>query len=98
MNDPVVSVAMAVCNVGRFLAESIESVLAQTFSDFEFIIVDFGSTDKSKAIAASYAGKDSRIKVYEIPVCGLAEARNAACSHARGRYIAVMDADDFCLP
>jgi len=98
MNDPAVSVAMAVCNVERFLAESVESVLGQTFTDFEFIIVDFGSTDNSKAIAAGYAAKDSRIRVYEIPPRGLAEARNAACSHARGSYIAVMDADDVCLP
>jgi hypothetical protein len=98
MSDPAVSVAMAVCNVERFLAESIESVLRQTFADFEFIIVDFGSTDKSKAIAASYAAKDRRIKFYEITNRGLAEARNAACSHAQGRYIAVMDADDVSLP
>jgi hypothetical protein len=98
MSDPAVSVAMAVCNVERFLAESIESVLGQTFADFEFLMVDFGSTDKSKTIAASYAAKDSRIKVYEVPNCGLAEARNAACAHAQGRYLAVMDADDVCLP
>ncbi len=98
MSVPQVSVAMALCNVERFLAEAIESVLRQTFTDFEFILVDFGSTDSSKAIASAFAAKDSRIKLYEIPNCGLAEARNAACSHAQGRYIAVMDADDVCLP
>ncbi len=89
---------MVVCNVERFLAESIESVLRQTYTEFEFIIVDFGSTDKSKAIISRYASKDSRVKFNEIPHCGLAEARNAASSRAQGEYIAVMDADDVALP
>jgi hypothetical protein len=98
MSVPQVSVAMGVCNVERFLAEAIESVLGQTLEDLEFIIVDFGSTDGSKAIVRAYAGHDSRIKVSEISPCGLAEARNAACARAQGRYLAVMDADDVCLP
>lgn len=98
MTQPLVSVTMAVCNAERFLAESIESILGQTFQNLEFIIVDFGSTDNSKTIVFSYAAKDTRIRFYEIPNCGLAEARNAACSHAQGQYIAVMDADDVCLP
>jgi Glycosyl transferase family 2 len=97
MNNPLVSVVMVVCNVDRFLTESIESILGQTFRDFEFIIVDFGSTDKSKWIALSYAAKDSRIKFHEIHHCSLAMARNAACSLAQGRYIAMMDADDVSL-
>src|SRR5260221_7892992 len=98
MAQPLVSVTMAVCNAERFLAEAIESVLVQTFRNLEFIIVDFGSSDSSKAIVLRYAAKDSRIKFHEIPNCGLAEARNAACSCANGQYIAVMDADDICLP
>jgi glycosyltransferase involved in cell wall biosynthesis len=98
MNKPLVSVAMVVRNVERYLVESIESVLGQTFRDFEFIILDFGSTDHSKAIAARYAADDSRIKLHEIPDCGLPEARNAACSLAQGKYIAVQDADDVSLP
>lgn len=98
MAKPVVSVVMVICNVERFLREAIESVLRQTFRDFEFIIVDFGSTDKSKNIAADYASTDTRIKLHEIPRCGLAQARNAACLIAQGRYIAVMDADDLSLP
>lgn len=97
MNKPLVSVVMVVCNVDRFLAESIESILGQTLRDFEFIIVDFGSTDKSEAIASSYAAKDNRIKLHKIPHCGLAEARNAGCFLAEGRYIAIMDADDIAV-
>jgi Glycosyl transferase family 2 len=96
--QPLVSVVMVVCNVDRFLAESIESILGQTFRDFEFIIVDFGSADNSKAIVSSYATQDSRIRLYEIPPCGLAEARNAGCFLAQGQYIAIMDADDVSLP
>jgi glycosyltransferase involved in cell wall biosynthesis len=97
-DTPLVSVVMVVCNVDRFLAESIESVLGQTFGDFEFIIMDFGSSDLSKAIASGYAAHDGRIRLHDTPHCGLVEARNAACSLARGQYIAIMDADDVSLP
>ena len=95
---PLVSVVMVVCNVDRFLAEAIESILGQTFRDFEFIIVDFGSTDNSKRIILGYAATDSRVKLHTIPSCGLAEARNASCHFARGEYLAIMDADDVSVP
>jgi Glycosyl transferase family 2 len=98
VRQPAVSVVMVVCNVERFLPEAIESILGQTFRDFEFIIVDFGSTDRSKAISAKYAAADNRIKFHTIPHCGLTEARNAVCALVRGRYIAIMDADDVSLP
>jgi hypothetical protein len=89
---------MVVCNVSRFLAESIESILSQTFRDFEFIIVDYGSTDSSKEIVRQFARKDTRVRLQEVPPCGLGEARNAACFLARGQYLAMMDADDVALP
>ena len=98
MNQPLVSVVMVVRNVDRFLAEAVESILAQTFTDFEFVILDFGSTDRSKAIASSYAARDNRIRLHEVPNCGLAEARNAACFLAEGQYIAIQDADDMSVP
>src|ERR1700722_2362055 len=98
MNPPEVSVTMAVRNVDRFLADSIESILDQTLSDFEFIIVDFGSTDNSKEIVHSYSARDKRIRHFEIPNLQLVEARNAAFERSTGRFIAVMDADDVCLP
>lgn len=97
LNRPLVSVAMVVRNVDRYLAEAVESILGQTFTDFEFIILDFGSTDKSKAIAASYAARDNRVRLHEVPNCGLAEARNAACFLAEGQYIAIQDADDISM-
>jgi hypothetical protein len=89
---------MVVCNVERFLAEAIESVLNQTFRDFEFIIVDFGSTDASPAIVKSYQAKDDRIQFHVIPHCNLSEARNDCCFRARGKYLALLDADDVALP
>lgn len=98
MRRPAVSVVMATCNVDRFLAEAIESILAQTLRDFEFIIVDFGSTDNSRSVAAEYAALDDRIRLRNIPSCSLPEARNAGSCLAKGRYIAVMDADDIALP
>lgn len=94
MQNPPISVVMVVCNADRFLAEAIESILGRTFSEFEFIIVDFGSTDKSRSIISSYAAKDSRVKFHTISNCSLAEARNSGCFLAQGRYIAIMDADD----
>ena len=97
-HQPLVSVVMVMRNVDRYLAEAVDSILDQTFKDFEFIILDFGSTDLSKEIAADYAARDARVILHEIPTCGLAEARNAGCSFARGRYIAVQDADDISLP
>lgn len=98
MNKPTISVVMVTRNVERFLAEAIESILGQSFQDFEFIIVDFGSTDKSKEIASSYGARDSRIRLHEIAPCVLAEARNTACRLALGKYIAVMDSDDVAVP
>lgn len=98
MGQPLVSVVMPVCNAERFLSEAIDSILGQTFSNLEFIIADFGSSDKSKEIACLYARRDSRVKLHEIDPCNLPQARNAGCSFAQGQYIAVMDADDVSLP
>jgi glycosyltransferase involved in cell wall biosynthesis len=97
-DQPIVSVVLVIRNVERYLAEAIESILHQTFHDFEFIIVDFGSTDKSKEIAGGFAAKDERIKLSEIPPCSYIEAKVAACSLPKGRYIAIQDADDLSLP
>ena len=96
---PRVSVVMPVYNGERFLAEAIESILAQTFEDFEFIIVDDGSGDRSADIIADYARKDERIRIVTLPRnMGEAAARNAGNASARGEYIATMDADDISLP
>lgn len=97
-DHPLISVVMVIRNVERYLAEAIESVLQQTFRDFEFIIVDFGSSDRSKQIAAGYAAGDKRIRLSEVPACSYIEAKISACTLPAGRYIAIQDADDVSLP
>ena len=93
---PEISVVMCVYNGERFLKDAIDSILAQTFSNFEFIIWDDGSTDGSKSIIESYT--DDRIRYFYHENTGLGMALNMACSEARGRYIARMDDDDVSLP
>lgn len=90
---------MPVYNSERFVAEAIESILRQTFSDFEFLIVDDYSTDGSLAIIQDYADRDARIRVSVHPENrGDATARNTGIKQAAGKYIALMDHDDVSLP
>jgi glycosyltransferase involved in cell wall biosynthesis len=96
--SPSVSVVMSVHNDKRYVKASIESVLKQTFSDFEFIIVDNASTDGSEAILKDYALVDSRIRLLQFEVPGLTNALNFALSYATGEYIARQDADDILSP
>lgn len=94
---PKVTVAMPVYNDAAYLKEAVDSILAQTFRDFELLVIDDGSTDGSASIIAEYA--DSRIRC--IPFAenkGRPVARNAALDNAHGEYLAWMDADDIALP
>lgn len=93
---PAVSVVMSVYNGSRFLRDSIDSILSQTFTDFEFIIWNDGSTDNSGEIINKY--KDPRIRYFCHDNTGLGTALNLACNEARGKYIARMDDDDISLP
>lgn len=97
--SPKISVVMPVLNGEKYLAEAIESILNQTFQDFEFIIVDDGSTDRTPEILQSYAQKDPRIQILTNPINrGIGYSRNRGIALSRGEYIANMDADDWCLP
>jgi len=98
MNTPCVSVLMPVRNGGRYVEEAIQSILRQTFHDFEFIIIDDGSTDETGAFIERFRLIDSRVRVHSQPGQGLVAALNRGLSLARGRYIARMDADDVSLP
>ncbi len=98
MNTPTVSVVMSVLNGERFLIEAIESILLQTFTDFEFIIINDGSTDGTAAILEGYLKTDPRVRVYHQSNRGLVESLNRGCGLARGKYIARMDGDDIALP
>src|SRR5258708_9880964 len=95
---PRLSVIMSVYNEASFLADSIESILDQRYTDFEFIIVDDGSTDSSVEIVSHYEKSNSRICVIRQENTGLTVALNIALQKASGEYIARMDADDISLP
>ena len=90
----VVSVVMAVRNGQAYLVDAIDSILSQTYSDFEFIIVDDGSTDSTSSILEQYKRQDQRVRVLYRRQSGLVSSLNAGCAEARGVYIARMDADD----
>lgn len=97
--NPLVSVVMPVYNAGDFLVEAIESILKQSFRNFEFIIVDDGSTDSSWQIIKKYFKKDLRIKPFKNKEnSGIAKTINRAISKTKGQFIARMDADDIAIP
>ena len=97
MGQPQVSVVLPVWNGERYLKESIDSILAQDFPDFELIIVDDGSTDKTGEIIARFAG-DPRVRVHRQENQGLVAALNAGLELSRADLIARLDADDIALP
>lgn len=97
-NSPLVSVLLAVFNCEKYLAEAIESILQQDFTDFELLIIEGGSKDKSMEIIEKY--NDPRIRVIQQDknTKGVAEAANQGLDLAKGKYIARMDCDDISLP
>ncbi len=95
---PSISVVMAVYNNDRYLKMAVNSILSQTFTDFEFLITDDGSTDQSLKILQSYTVKDSRIRLNSHDNRGISKTRNEMLQQAKGEFIAVMDADDIALP
>ena len=97
MLNPEISVLMPVYNGGRFLKGAIESILVQTFSNFEFIIIDDGSTDGSLEILKKYSNSDPRIRLVSRENRGLVESLNEGISMVRSPLIARMDADDISL-
>jgi glycosyltransferase involved in cell wall biosynthesis len=93
-----VSVVIPVYNGEKYLAQAIESVLAQTFRDFELLIVDDGSTDGSRAVMDRYARRDARIRILSQENRGVSAAGNLGFGEARGAWVARLDADDIFLP
>ena len=98
MHQPQISVIVPVFNVERFLSECLDSILSQTFEDFEVICVNDGSTDSSLHILDGYSKKDPRIKIVCQENKGLSGARNTGLNLARGKYIYFIDSDDFIYP
>jgi glycosyltransferase involved in cell wall biosynthesis len=95
---PAISVIIPLYNTEAFIKNCLDSLIAQTFTDFEAIIVDDGSTDESARIAASYASSDSRFKLIGQPNKGLSEARNTGLKIFRGDYVTFIDSDDCVTP
>ena len=95
LKNPIVSVIVPIYNVESYLSQCLDSILKQSFVDFEVIMVDDGSKDKSGVICDEYAAKDSRINVFHQSNQGVSKARNVALNHAKGEYVIFMDADDF---
>ncbi len=97
MSNPEISVVMSVYNAELYLDESITSILDQTYRDFEFIIIDDGSTDNSLSIIEKYKRQDERVVLISRENKGLIASLNEGIKQAKGRYIARMDADDIAM-
>src|SRR5574344_858629 len=94
----MISVIVPVYKVEKYLAKCVESIIRQTYTDLEIILVDDGSPDGCPAICDEFARKDARIKVIHQKNGGLALARNAGLDIASGDLIAFVDSDDWCEP
>ncbi len=98
MSTPCISVIVPVYNAEQYLCECIESILNQTLTDIELILVDDGSPDNSGAICDEYAKKDIRVKVFHQENRGVSAARNLGIDNAQGKYITFVDSDDYIMP
>jgi glycosyltransferase involved in cell wall biosynthesis len=94
----MISVVLPVYNGADVIAETIDSILAQTDRDFELVVVDDGSTDETPRIIAGYAARDERVRVLTQSNAGITRALIAGCAAARGEYVARQDAGDFSAP
>ena len=95
---PLVSVLMANYDYGRYIGEAIESVLAQTYQQFELIVCDDGSTDNSREVIEQFVSRDSRVRLVSKENGGVASALNAAYAASTGEIICLLDSDDLFHP
>ncbi|HIZ45519.1 MAG TPA: glycosyltransferase [Candidatus Olsenella pullistercoris] len=95
---PCVSVLVPICNVERYLEECLNSLVAQTFTDFEAICINDGSTDGSRAIVQRFLDADARFRVIDKPNSGYGASMNLGIANARGSYLAILESDDFFEP
>ena len=95
MTNPKVSVIVPVYNVEKYLHRCIDSILAQSFTDFELLLVNDGSKDKSGEICDEYAAKDSRVRVFHKENGGVTSARKLGFDSSVGEYVLFVDSDDY---
>lgn len=93
---PLVSIIVPVYNAEKYLNRCIDSILSQTMTDFELLLIDDGSKDESGCICDEYAEKDARVRVFHKPNGGVSSARNLGLDNAKGKWITFVDADDRC--
>jgi glycosyltransferase involved in cell wall biosynthesis len=98
LNKPLISVIIPAYNAEKFIHETLQSVLNQTYTNFEIIVLNDGSTDKTKEIVEKFQLSDSRIKLINKVNTGVSDTRNLGMQKANGKYIALLDADDVWLP
>ncbi len=94
----MISVIVPVYNVELYLGKCLDSLLAETFTDLEILVIDDGSTDRSGGICDRYSESDKRVRVFHTENRGLSAARNLGLDHARGEYIGFVDSDDWIDP
>lgn len=94
-STPLISVMVPIYNMEKLMRKCLDSILAQTFSDYECLLIDDGSKDGSSAICDEYAAKDARFKAYHKPNGGLSDARNYGLARAKGEYTIFFDPDDW---
>lgn len=97
MENPLISIIIPVYNIEKYLNECIESVLNQTFDNYEIVLVDDGSTDKSGSICDNLSLRNPKIKTYHKRNGGLSSARNYGIKHSKGKYVIFLDSDDYWL-
>ncbi|WP_286145939.1 glycosyltransferase family 2 protein [Shigella sp. FC1967] len=98
MKTPIISVIVPMFNEASRITRLLDSLITQTFTEFEVIIINDGSTDNSVEIATPYCEKDARFKLYHQTNKGLSSARNYGLQNANGEWIAFFDSDDFIKP
>lgn len=91
----MISIIVPIYNAEQYLHRCIDSILAQSYTDFELLLIDDGSKDDSGAICDDYAAKDSRVRVFHKENGGVSSARNLGLDHAQGEYVTFCDADDY---
>ena len=97
-DEPKISVLVPIYNVKQYLAECIDSIIMQTLTNIEIILLDDGSTDGSAEICDEYAQKDQRIKVIHKPNSGYGATMNIGLDNARGKYVGIVESDDYIRP
>lgn len=98
MKRPKISIIVPIYNVEHYLHRCIDSILAQTFTDWELLLIDDGSPDRSGKICDEYAKKETRIRVFHKENGGVSSARNLGLDEAQGEWVTFIDADDYILP